>query len=67
MTIQDIYELTKLKKENAELHYTRIIKLHNSIPMEIKERDLLNNLKGEIEAYTDVKILIETSGVLEDD
>ena len=58
-TINEIYELIQQKKENAknDLQYERF-KIKPSI-------NKVNRLIGEINAYTDIAILIETSGVLD--
>ena len=67
MTIQEIYELIKQKRESAENHRERIYKkMHED---EIKEQHydcIYQELIGEINAYTDVLCLIESSGVLDD-
>ena len=64
-TIKEIYEIIVKKRNSAYNHYTRIKNTHNSISVE--EKYLLNNLKGEIEAYTDVLALLESSGVVENE
>lgn len=53
-TIKDIYELIQQKRENAVNDNKRPHTLIESY-----------QLQGEIDAYTDVLRLIETSGVLE--
>ena len=75
MTLKEIYELIKQKKENAEneikAHYKEAYEMFKrkeltqvkEIEIELKDREL----KGEIEAYTDVLILIESSEVLENE
>ena len=69
-TINEIYELIKQKRENAErdrqISYNIIEEAKNSeeyldAKMHSKE------LTGEIDAYTDVICLIESSQVLEDE
>lgn len=70
-TIQELYELIKQKKENATNDFKRQ-QLEQLKKGEEEQRVILPTLqmarlKGEIEAYTDVLILIESSGVLEDE
>ena len=64
-TINEIYELIEQKKENAERDRERTLQEIRNI----KDYDgnILKNerIKGEVDAYVDVLILIETSGVLE--
>lgn len=78
MTIQEIYELIKQKKESAvndlrhkmaqvsklcaELTYDELQQCAEYDNLKDKE----NKLIGEIDAYTDVLCLIESSGVLDD-
>ena len=67
-TLQEIYELIKQKKENAErdLETTRPKALIEKNDAEYELLIMkLKELKGEIEAYTDVLCLIESSGVLD--
>ena len=69
-TINEIYELIKEKKENAErdrqISYNTVEEAKNSEEyLNAKMRS--KELKGEIDAYTDVICLIESSQVLEDD
>lgn len=52
-TLKDIYELIKEKRNNA-------ISSLSSCSLEKR-----NELKGEIDAYYDVQLLIENSGLLE--
>lgn len=52
-TIKEVYELIKEKRGNA------IVDLSNC-PLEKRDE-----LKGEIDAYYDVMVLIENSGLLE--
>ena len=59
-TIQEIYTIIWEKRENAEKHYLRESKTSRT-PI---DKRMLSLLEGEIEAYTDVLILIETSEVL---
>ena len=56
-TINEIYELIKQKKENA------------LIDLKLNERNPLKsfNLQGEIDAYTDIICLIESSGLINQD
>ena len=68
-TIEEIYILIKQKKENAERD--RETKREKA---RIEENDAeygllimeLEELDGEIDAYTDILCLIESSGVLDD-
>ena len=63
MTIQELYELIKQKKESAINDLMREqAKLIIGKPV---ETEFLSALRGEIDAYTDVLILIESSGVLD--
>ena len=68
-TINEIYKLIEQKIENAERDRERnkynsaVINVSNII--EIKKSD--DELKGEIQAYTDIKILLETSGLVNQD
>lgn len=75
-TINEIYDLIKQKVENALNHKERIIYTYRverqryMIVKDNEERYIIaereyNKILGELEAYTDIKILIETSGVLE--
>ena len=65
MTIQELYELIKQKKESAINDLMREqAKLIIGKPV---ETEFLSALRGEIDAYTDVLCLIESSGVLEND
>lgn len=57
-TLKEIYELIQQKKENA------LNDLNSYAPKTPAE---FMKLKGEIEAYTDVLVLIETSEVLENE
>ena len=74
MTIQELYELIKQKKENAYNHFERIYK--QRVYMQ-REKSIISyeyesvvkqesELKGEIDAYTDVLCLIESSGDIDD-
>ena len=63
MTLKELYETIKQKKENAEYHYNRMI-IEEKEGKEVKATRLI--LKGEIEAYTDVLCLIESSGEIDD-
>ena len=67
-SIEEIYHLIIEKKENAENHIERIYKEIKKD--EIKEQHydcIYQKLKGEIKAYTDILILLETSGVVENE
>lgn len=75
-TINEIHKLIEEKIENALNHKERIIYTYRverqryMIAKDNEERYIIaereyNKILGEIEAYTDIKILIETSGVLE--
>lgn len=56
-TIDDIYRLIIYKRECAL----------NELQREKENKTLRENLFGEIDAYTDVLVLIETSQVLKED
>ena len=56
-TIDDIYRLIVYKRECAL----------NELQREKENKMLRENLFGEIDAYTDVLVLIETSQVLKED
>lgn len=66
-TIEEVYILLNKKRENAISDRTATknkIKIEND---NISLNDLFNKfieLKGEIQAYTDVIILLETSGLI---
>jgi hypothetical protein len=65
-TINDIYELLKQKRENAINDREKYcMPLGKKQP--IKDFAIKCKLEGEIDAYTDVLILIETSKVLENE
>ena len=68
-TINEIYDLIKQKIENAErdiqISFNTMKEAKNSEEwLEAKMRS--KELKGEVEAYTDILCLIESSGVLDD-
>lgn len=63
MTIQELYETIKQKKENAGNHLTRLIEIEKKDRLDPE----LNRVAGQNEALLDVIILIETSGVLNND
>lgn len=67
-TINEIYNLINKKIENASNDFERTVKIIENHPNE-KEyyTPHFHSLRGEIDAYTDIKILIETSEVLEDE
>lgn len=73
-TIQEIYELIKQKKESAERDLKRTKKLIDEEEWDYMEDEGKHsnnvvkyaNIRGEIEAYTDVLCLIESRGVLDD-
>lgn len=66
-TINEIYDLIKQKIENAERDRDRTIIKMQSSKKEYKENaNKYSELIGEIQAYTDIKILIATSEVLEE-
>lgn len=56
-TIDDIYRLIIYKRECAL----------NELQREKENKTLRENLFGEIDAYTDILVLIETSQVLKED
>ena len=69
MTVKEIYELIKEKRDNAKSHLERNGGITKANCIDEKGYPLLRTgleLKGEIEAYTDVICLIESSGVLND-
>lgn len=59
-TINEIYELICEKIENAERDLKALVNETKSLII----TDLKAEIKGEIQAYTDIKILLETSEVL---
>ena len=66
-SVNEIYELIKQKKENAERDYEKQVGLAGyQVRLRDYDRDKAYELKGEIEAYTDVLCLIESSGDLDD-
>ena len=56
-TIDDIYKLINYKRESAI----------NELKREKEDKNLRERLFGEIDAYTDVLVLIETSQVLKEE
>lgn len=60
-TIKEIHDLIKQKKENAEIDLTK--SQYSNMVFPCPER--ISSLQGEIAAYNDVLILIETSHLLE--
>lgn len=62
-TINEIYDLIKQKKENAGKYLTRLIEIEKKDRLDPE----LNRIAGQNEALLDVIILIETSGVLNND
>lgn len=75
MTLKDLYETIKQKIERAENHLERTYK--KRVYMQ-REKSIISyeyeevvkqesELKGEINAYTDILCLIESSGVLNND
>ena len=63
MTLKELYETIKKKKENAINDLMREqAKLIKGKPV---ETEFLSALRGEIDAYTDVIYLLESSGELE--
>lgn len=74
-TIKEIYEIIVKKRNNAIDDYiatnnfckNKPFNQNESIVEAIKPSCELVRLKGEIEAYTDVLALLESSGVVEDE
>lgn len=73
-TINEIYNLIQNKIENAhnsQLMYMKRYKELSNKDVEFNQlkacRDDIIELNGEINAYLDIQILLETSGVLADD
>lgn len=69
MTIQEIYELIKEKRDNARNDRERVCKQNYEYINGAKVYHVSNEeyeLKGEIDAYTDILCLIESSGDLDD-
>ena len=75
MTLKELYETIKQKKENAELdkerESRRLLASMNKLigsetSIEILNMRKVDKLQGEVDAYTDVLCLIESSGVLDD-
>lgn len=74
-TIKEIYDLIKQKIENAENHHKRLsddlfkerAKIDKDETQIMNDIKMINLVEGEIRAYTDIKILIETSEVLENE
>ena len=62
-SIEEIYHLIIEKKKNAENHYIRESKTSRTP----NDGRMLDMLEGEIKAYTDILILLETSGVVENE
>lgn len=71
-TIKEIYEIIVDKRRNARDHYSRIRK-ESELPNDktlfqtLYDHAMMDNLSGEIDAYTDVLCLIESSGDLNED
>lgn len=69
-TINEIYELLKQKKENAINDRERTRKNNYQYVNGVKVYHVSNKeyeLKGEIDAYTDIICLIESSGLVNQD
>lgn len=74
-TINEIYDLINQKIENAENHHKRLLddlfkeraKIDKDETQIMNDIKMINLVEGENNAYTDIKILIETSGVLNND
>jgi len=74
-TINEIYQLIIQKKNNAIADYmatnnfckNKPFNQNESLVETMKPSFELVRLKGEIEAYTDVLCLLESSGVVEDE
>ena len=60
-TILEVYILLNKKRENAIRDKDRIVLNYNNSS---QAHDNLVHLNGEIDAYTDVIILLETSGLI---
>lgn len=65
-TINEIYNLIIQKKENARNHMERIME-ENKDGFVIEDLMKLQRVEGNYNAYTDILILLETSGVVEDE
>ncbi len=59
-TIEEVLNLIKEKKNNAEIDLEKSYAVDKVFPCPEK----INKLQGEIDAYSDVIILIETSHIL---
>ncbi len=80
-TINEIYELIKQKRENAEIDMIKSQRAFNKVLLENYEKmdepevklqlDIINyeeqRLISKIETYTDVIVLLKTSQVLKED
>ena len=74
MAIQELIKIIDEKIENAENDFKKELLFgwerkeeNNEVVLCPINRDKEEHLKGKIDAYTDIKILIETSEVLEDE
>lgn len=69
-TIEEIYKLIVIKRDNAindkeRTHKNNYICINGKKIYNVSDKE--HELKGEIEAYTDVLCLLESSGVVDDE
>lgn len=62
-TVKEVLELVNSKLQNAEIDLEKSLITNKVFPCPEK----INKLQGEIMAYRDCKILIETSHILEEE
>ena len=64
MTLKELYETIKQKKESAEYDY--YVKMDEKDYYGIDNSEEMHKIEGEMEAYIDLMCLIESSGELDD-